>query len=682
MAKKRYNPGKRLSWTILYFLITIGLLVAVFPKEAKLKFEIYKGKPWSHRELIAPFSFAVKKTKEQLKHEKDSLIQSAKKVFVWDDKQSQKYKKQLFERYFKGVQNANEKPFVDSLFRSFNKKYIIKPEQLELINQEEILLVKGRESEVLPIKSLYTPRKVYLECAKAIKNYKLKHNLLSTFSILDNIEFENYIVANIELNETLGQDFLNERLAKISPTKGLVQKGELIMSTGKIVNQKDYEILLSFKKEYEKRYVGSSNLNNILGTFIFVLIPFSLLFVFLFQFHKKLLMTRKKILFLLITTIVFVGFAAINHRYSLISVYLFPIIIYPILVRTFLDTKIASFSYAIILLLISYLISNSFNFFFVQFAAGIAGIYAFPHITKRSHLFNTSLAIMLVYILCYLALAMLQEENMSDIHWNNIGLLAVNSLLVMLTYPLVFMSEKLFGFTSDVTLLELSDTNQKLLKKLSEKTPGTFQHSLQVANIAEELIRSIGGNPLLVRTGALYHDIGKMKNPEYFTENQAGGFNPHQNLSPIESSRLVIKHVEDGIKLAKSYKLPQAVIDFIPMHQGTMATKYFLNTYKQTHSDFDESIFHYPGPIPNSKETAVVMIADSMEAASRSLKSYTKENIEELVNRIVDTQLNEGQFENVNMTFKDINTIKRTLVEKLASIYHSRVAYPEDKKKD
>ncbi len=678
MAKKKYTNRRRLNRSILYFIGVIIALVAIFPKEAKFKFEFYKGKPWLHKELIAPFSFAVKKTDEQIQYETDSLKRSAKKVFVWNNSYYQNSRKTLLNRYFQDNQSPSIKAYVDSLLEYFGHKYIIKPEQLELLKKDEIILVKGKEREVFAIQNLYTPKKVYLELQQAIKDYKIRLGLLNTFTVLDNIEFENYLIANIELNDKLANEFLNERIQKISPTKGLVQKGELIIGAGKIIHQKDYEILVSFKDEYQKRHIGAGSFNTLLGTFLIIFIPFALIFLYLFQYHKRILMNPRKSLFLLITSFVFIGFSALNHHYDIIAVSLLPVIIYPVLVRTFLNTPIAGFSYTVILLLISYLVPNSFKFYFVQLAAGVAGIYTFPQITKRSHLFNTSFLIMLVYSVSYIGLSILQDEIM----WDNVGLLAINSLLLMLTYPLVFLSEKLFGFTSDVTLMELSDTNHKLLKELSEKTPGTFQHSLQVANIAEELIRNIGGNPLLVRAGALYHDVGKLENPEYFTENQFGGYNPHKELTPLESARIIIQHVEDGIKKGKSYNLPQAILDFIPMHQGTMATKYFLTIYKQTHSDFDESVFHYPGPTPNSKETAVVMIADSIEAASRSLKSYTKENIEELVNRIVDTQLNEGQFENVNMTFKDITTIKRVLVDKLGSIYHSRVAYPKEKKSE
>jgi len=328
----------------------------------------------------------------------------------------------------------------------------------------------------------------------------------------------------------------------------------------------------------------------------------------------------------------------------------------------------------------AYIVPNSYFFIFIQLISGTLAIFSLSQITRRSHIFKTSLIVFIAYSITYFGMSMVQESDWHKINWEYLGYFAGNSLMITLSYPLVYLSEKIFGFTSNVTLLELSDTNHPLLKKLSEKAPGTFQHSLQVANIAEELTRNIGGNPLLVRTGALYHDIGKLMNPEYFTENQAENFNPHNKLSCTESAQIIIRHIPDGLKLAKEYNLPQAIVDFIPMHQGTMTTKFFIATFKQKHpnEEVDEKLFTYPGPKPFSKETAIVMIADSIEAASRSLKAYTPESISKLVNKIIDYQLEEKQFENVNMTFKDLNTIKQVLNEKLSTIYHSRIEYPEE----
>jgi putative nucleotidyltransferase with HDIG domain len=364
-----------------------------------------------------------------------------------------------------------------------------------------------------------------------------------------------------------------------------------------------------------------------------------------------------------------------------LSIYILPITILPILIRSFFDSRVAIFTFVTSLLIFSFLVPNSYEFMFMQMIAGIFAIFSLQNITRRSNLFNTSIVVLVVYILTYTGISLIQENELQKIQWINFAWLALNSILIMFSYPLVFFFEKIFRFSSNLTLLELADINRPLLKQMSKIAPGTFQHSIQVANIAEELIQRIGGNALLVRAGALYHDIGKMESPEYFTENQRKGFNPHDNLTCEESAKILIGHISKGVALAKKNNLPRAIINFIEMHHGITQTRFFTAKFKAKYPDkeIDLSLFTYPGPKPISKETAAVMIADSVEAASRSLQDHSRENLKKLIDSILDYQIKENQFEFVNITFKEMTYIKSILLERLSIIYHTRIAYPEEK---
>lgn len=668
----------------LLFIVSGLFILFLFPKETKFKYEFAKGKPWQHERLIAPFSYAIDKTSSQIEWEKDSIETYHAPYFIWDETVGKKKCQSLNSTYFTDRNDSIISNFVDSVLKDCYQKYIIDPIVLERLKHKEIYVLKNKESEVVPIQNLYTPKKLFLELKIVLQDYQFRNPDLRTTVLTNSIELGNFISSNLEFNADLSQQILEQKLAKISTTTGLIQKGELIISTGEIVNETDYNILSSYRSEYQKRYTNSGSTILIFGNILIIAAPLTLLFIFLFQYRKKILLDSKKTLFILSNVLIFTSLVILNNRYHISHIYLLPITILPILIQAFFDSRLASFVYIITLLFMAYLVPNSFEFIFIQLISGNIAIFSLSQITKRSHIFKTSSIVFLTYCITYFGMAMIQESNWQTINWQYIGLFAGNALMITLSYPLVYLSEKLFGFTSDVTLLELSDTNHILLKKLSEKAPGTFQHSLQVANIAEELIRSIGGNPLLVRTGALYHDIGKLKNPAYFTENQSENFNPHNKLSCKESSQIIIQHIPDGLALAKKYNLPQAIVDFIPMHQGTLTTKFFYMTYKKDHPEenIDPIDFSYPGPKPFSKETAVVMIADSIEAASRSLKQYTPESISNLIDKIIDYQLEEKQFENVNMTFKDLNMIKQVLKEKLATIYHTRIEYPEEETMD
>ncbi len=669
------------KWLIASFIfILFGVLVMVlFPNEARFKYEFAKGKPWQHNSLIAPFSFPVKKTEAEIVAEKDSII---KHQIAFFDLSQDLYEEKiaLLKQNFFVNPDIHKKEFqlLDSLLRLAYSSFILKPIDLEKLKSNTVYIVKDKYRKSYPISLLKTPKKLYLELINVRKQAYIQ-NKNYDISFLNGIDFSHYLESNLKYNASISEEVLNESIKKISTTSGLIQKGELIISTGEIVNDNDYEILRSYRSEYEKRYSNSGSVFLLLGNLFIIAGPLVILYFFLFQYRKKILMDYKKLLFVLSISLLFILVYVFNSKLNLIPTYLIPIIILPIVVRSFFDTRLANFVFLSITLLVAYLVPNSYDFLFLQIIAGVIAVFSLAHITKRSHIFRTSGLVFLSYSIGFLGMSLLREGDWHKIEWIYFVYFAANAISLSVAYPLVYICEKVFGFTSDATLLELSDTNHKLLKSLSEKAPGTFQHSLQVANIAESLIRAIGGNPLLVRTGALYHDIGKMLNPGFFTENQTAHFNPHKNLTSKESAKVIIQHVTDGLILAKKHNLPQAVANFIPTHQGTMEVKFFLNTYKNEHPDeeVDTADFTYPGPKPNSKETAVVMIADSIEAASRSLQEYNKESISALVDKIVDYQMGHDQFSNVNMTFKDVLTIKEVLIDKLGTIYHTRIAYPD-----
>jgi len=679
MADRKHIHNKLLLANVLFIIAGLYILF-LFPNETKFKYEFAKGKPWQHERLIAPFSFAINKTLNQIEAEKDSIVSNHTSYFVWNDEIAREKRSLLQSKYFENNTNTLESIFLDSILKNAYNNVIIDLITLDKLKQEKIFVVKNNESTLISIQNVYTPKKLFLELNEIIKDYKLRNIENPSITSIDKVEIENFISSNIKFDEELTFNLLKQKIDKVSLTTGLIQKGELIISTGEIINNSEYEILRSYRSEYKKRFSDSGSFIHTIGNILIIAAPFFLLFLFLFQYRKKILLNSKKTIFILSTILLFITMVILNQKFQIANIYLLPIAILPIIIRAFFDTRLANFTFITSLLLMAYIVPNSYFFVFIQFISGTLAIFSLTQITRRSHIFKTSLIVFLAYSITYFGMSMVQVNHWNSINWMNIGYFAGNALMITLSYPLVYLSEKIFGFTSDVTLLEVSDTNHPLLKKLSEKAPGTFQHSLQVANIAEELTRNIGGNPLLVRAGSLFHDIGKLMNPEYFTENQAEGFNPHSKLTCTESAQIIIQHIPDGLKLAKKYNLPEAVVNFIPMHQGTMTTKFFLTTFKQKYpeQEVNEQLFTYPGPKPFSKETAVVMIADSIEAASRSLKAYTPESIGKLVDKIIDYQFQEKQFENVNMTFKDLNTIKLVLKEKLATIYHSRIEYPEE----
>lgn len=672
---------------LFIFLSATVLIVFIFPKDSKFKYEFQKGKPWVHEDLIAPFDFAILKPKEQVSSDLAELTANKRYYFDLDTTSIDELSKNLFSR-IKEVISLK----VDSvkLLKEFKNNRLRVKDKLESIYaigvielipsiQEEpsdysIELKRGNVVTSKELGQLFTLKSATIEIEREIENVSA-----DLFQIIVNA-FQNEVVYNLTYNEETTAIIQEEAIQKLSLTQGLVLKGESVISKGELVDGKKLQMLQSLKLEFESQIGGGSQFIFILlGQSLLVALVLFALALFLLLFRKSIFSSDFQLTFLLLLLVLFVLAAKVSIGIELFSIYLVPFCMLPIIVRTFFDTRTALFSHLVLILIVGFIAPNPYEFILIQMLTGIVTIFSVLSIRNRGQLFISSGVIFAVYSLCYIGISMVQEGAISTINYNAVAWFFGSAMLTLFAYPLIYVFEKTFGFVSEVTLLEIADTNNKLLRQLNLKAPGTFQHSLQVANLAEEAIRAIGGNALLVRVGAMYHDIGKMNSPLYFIENQASHINPHDELSPEESAQIIIQHVKDGIQIAKKYKLPDLIIDFIRTHHGTSSVRFFLTNYQNQNPDIevDESLFKYPGPIPFSKETSVLMMADSVEAASRSLQTYDIESIDKLVEGIVKSQMSEGQYANADITLKDISTIKKMFKKKLMNIYHVRVSYPE-----
>jgi putative nucleotidyltransferase with HDIG domain len=494
-----------------------------------------------------------------------------------------------------------------------------------------------------------------------------------------------HVHINFIFNEVLTNKLEQDALTSISPTKGMVQRGELIVASGTTVNNETFQKIESLRKVYEEESrIGGDSRLVISGQFIIVALVVTLLFVFIFLFRKDIYHNNRlvSLILIVITTMLLVLSWAIKIKIP--SLYYIPYCIVPIIIRILFDTRLALNIHMLMILLAAFYVPNSFEFVFLQFTSGMVAIYSIKTLVKREQFLVSSLIILITYLLSYTGIILMREGTFSNLQWTHLAPFLFSVLLTLLAYPLIYAFERMFGIVSDVTLMELTNSNSKLLRELSFKAPGTFQHSLQVANLAEAAIYKIGGNTLLVRAGALYHDIGKTFNPQYFIENQTKDYNPHDGLSFEQSAQIIISHVSKGIELAKKHQLPEVIIDFIRTHHGTTRVNYFYQSYIKSFPEkfVDENVFRYPGPVPFSRETAVLMMADSVEAASRSLKEPTAESINQLVDKIIEMKLNEHQLVNSNITLKDITQISDIFKDMLKSIYHVRIDYDVTKKQE
>ncbi len=685
----------------ILFGLSIVLVTYLLPREGKFRYEYQKGRPWMHEVLIAPMDFPVYKTEAELSRERDSMLVSFSAFFNYDTLLVN-YELNNFNAYFNELRlsnagTGNELSASDyemiriSLASILDEAYetgIYERNEFTegLLGQNKsIMLVKGNIAEEVLIKDLFTHKEAY----EFVRNKRLElQNEISdnvnlrVFEFLSAISLGDFLKPNVSYNEVKSNAERDNITKDISLTRGLVQKGELIISRGELVNDWRFRVLESFRQEYGERVGVYNSWLFILGQVLIVSACFLILFLFLYHFRMEVLDSFQKTLFILILLIVFVALTRIVIMLPEISVYLIPFAIIPIIIRTFYDPRLALFILLVTMMITGFIVPNSFEFIFLNFLGGVVVIFTLTNTYRRGKLFFSASMVFLTLSLVYFGIGIIQEGDVSKIDWLNYAWFAGNSVLILLSYPLIYIFEKTFGFLSDATLFELSDTNQPLLRQLAEEAPGSFQHSMQVANLAEEGARVVGANPLLIRAGALYHDIGKVSGSEYFTENQSEQFNPHDNLEPERSAEIIIGHIRKGLDLARKYGLPQQIIDFIRTHQGTTKAYYFYRQYKDKYPDrdIDLSEFTYPGPKPFTKEQAILMMADAVEASSRSLKEYSEDTIRTLVDNIIDNQMKEGQFTLAPITFRDISRIKETFVSRLNTIYHARISYPGEKK--
>ena len=656
------------------------------PKQARFRFEYQKGKTWMQKDLYSPHSFSIQKTNEEINNDKDAILKSIFPIYQNDIQVVESAIAAFsleFETQWKnsGIPGNSKEIYFDAGNSILNYIY-----DRGLMNPVKKFQRNGPNYNFnLVLNNVSTPVNT-ADVFLVTDSVRLIKQKLKTYSAIENKEWliqliANHLKANYVYDEGLTDKLEENALNSLSTTRGMVQKGELIITKGTMVNSVIYQKLESLRAAYEEdaKVIGNRNLI-LLGQFLLSGLIIALLIVFLFLFRKDIYADNRQLaLILLVITGMLVGLSW-AVRINIPSVYYIPFCIVPIIIRILFDTRLALNIHLLVVLIAGFFVPNSFEFAFLQISAGMVAIYSIKNLIKREQFLISALLILLNYFIAFTGISLIRDGSLTDIEWLNFVPFIFSVLFSLLAYPLIYAFERVFGITSDVTLMELTNTNSKLLRELALKAPGTFHHSLQVANLAEAAIFKIGGNTLLVRAGALYHDIGKTVNTQYFIENQNRGSNPHDTISYEQSAQIIIQHVNKGVEIAKNNNIPEMIIDFIRTHHGNTRVDYFYQSFLKNFPEkfVDENIFRYPGPIPFSKETAVLMLADSVEAASRSLKDPDAISISDLVERIIDYKLDQGQLTNSNITLKDIDTIKLIFKTMLMGIYHVRIDYEID----
>lgn len=668
---------------ILYILLTSIVITVFFPRELKFKYQFNEGKPWKYGLLTAPSNFPIFKSEEVIRQEQDSAAKAVKPYYRMNTDVGREYISMFKEEFSSGKHPKITKEYVGYVVKTLESLYekgIISVqffENFRLQQRSEVILLRGNIGQKHYTSDFFTIKSAY--------EFVLNNTPTSLDKdLLRNCNIDNYIRENVRSDKELTERMKREAIQKVSIANGMVQAGERIVDRGEIIDAETYNMLRSLKIVHEEKMGGRDNYWLMIGgQFIITLLILTSLWFFLNYYRNKLFRNERDVIFLLLNILFMVLITEISIHKNLFNIYIIPYALTPIVIRTFFDSRTAIYTHIIIIAICSLMVPFPQEFLLLQTAVGLVAIFSLRELSHRAQLIRSAFIIFLTYVLVYVCFALFQDSSLSKINWLFILYFGINFILLMFVYLLVYMLERAFGYTSDISLIELSDINTPLLRKLSVTAPGTFQHSLQVSILATEAAAQIKANVQLIRTGALYHDIGKMENPSFFTENQ-GSLNPHNNLPYDESARIIISHITDGIKIAEKEKLPSAVIDFIRTHHGKGKTKYFYNSFVNENPDKDvnEELFTYPGPNPFSKETGILMMADAVEASSRSLKEYTEEGITNLVNKIIDGILNDGLLRNTPLTFRDIERIKQCFIDKLKIIYHTRIVYPELIKQD
>ncbi len=670
------------------------MIVIALPKETQFNYTFQKGKPWAFENLMAPFDFAINKTEAELNEEKASVMKNSHPFYRFDDKLSEQkiylFKNELSDvwnkRFRTSAKNYKEIEQQDKLKQVqetigvqvlkmiYDKGIILINDKTKNINPDGIItIVKDNIAEEHNLNDYYT-----IQTAFSFIQSQLENISAADQSLLAPL-LENALSHNILYDDQATRQWTKQLIDKISLSHGLVQKDEVVILKGEIIDDIRFQKLESLKAEMKNQeFTNSARWLMLMGHFILVSLAMTMLVMFLFLFRKDIFDDNRRMLLLMLLIVLITYLFLWARKINLFDMYLVPVCILPIIVRAFFDTRTALFTHIVTLLIIGFEAPSGFEFMFIQTIAGMVSIFTILNMSRRVQFFISVLMIFLSYTISFVGVSILHEANFKSIEWMNLKWFLGNSVITLFAFPLIFIFEKAFGFLSDVSLMELSDSNAPLMRELSMKAPGSFQHSLQVANLAEAAIFHIGGNPLLIRAGAMYHDIGKTDMPMYFIENQNTHSNPHDDLSFEESARIIKSHVIRGIEKARKHKLPEQIIDFIRTHHGTVRLQYFYQSFLKNFPEMvpDEILFRYPGPLPFSKETAVLMMADSVEAASRSLKNADAESISNLVDSIIDNQITQKQFDNAPITLKDISEIKKLFKKMLMSIYHIRIEYP------
>lgn len=663
-------------------LASICVIVLTLPKQAKFSYEIEKGRIWNQKDLISPYNFAILKTQEEIENDKKAALSSVTPIYQLDnDAEGQQlegyrndfeikwhgsiFKDRLKERYLTAGYNLL-KEIYDKGLLALSTKYG------QSTGNYKITILNKNIATDKNTADLFTKEKALSYCNKVLSERK---ELDKPF-LLDLIS--NHLEANLNFDNKLTSRLENEVVESLSTTRGMVQKGDVIASKGSVVSDEIYQKLRSFKKAFEDNArINGDRRIVLLGQFLLVGIAITLLMVFLFLFRKDIYEDNRLVSLILLVVTAMLFTLSLAIKFQLPNLYFIPYCIVPLIIRILFDTRLALNIHLLVVMIAGFFVPNSFEFAFTEITAGMVSIYSIKNLIRREQFLISALIIVFTYFITFLGISFIREGNFESIDWMDFLPFIVSVLLTLLAYPLIYLFEKVFALTSDITLIELTNTNAPLLREMAFTAPGTFQHSLQVANLAENAIYSIGGNALLVRAGALYHDIGKLENPLYFIENQTAGFNPHDKLSYQESAQIIIRHVRKGIEMAKKANLPEIVINFIRTHHGDTRVDYFYQSFLKNYPEklIDENTFRYPGPIPFSKEAGVLMLADSVEAASRSLKEPDEKSISYLVDKIVKYKLDQNQLKDSNITLKDIETIKAIFKKMLMSIYHVRIDY-------
>lgn len=684
---EKFYSSRRLKWRnflsrTLLVLITVLLIVWALPRNENKQFRYDIGKPWMYGSFIAKFDFPIYKTDEAIKEQEDSLLETYQPYYNYDPAVEKKQVSKFLADYQNGIPGLPHnyvRLIADRLHRLYQAGIMDTPEYNEAYRDStsQVRLVNGNNAQSIALACVYSTLSAY-------EQLFIDEQIAMQRPILQRCNLNNYIEPNLIYDKGRSETERNDLLSSIPPASGMVMSGQKVIDRGDIVDEYTYRVLSSFEREIKRRSATQTQITNtIIGQVIFVTLMVFLFTMYLGLFRRDYFNKPRSIAMLYTLITLFPVVVSLMMRHNFLSVYMLPFAMVPIFVRVFMDSRTAFVCHVTMILICTTAVRYQYEFIIIQLVAGLIAIYSLRELTRRAQVFKTAILVGIGSTFVYLALQLMQDNDFSSMDHDMYYHFVVNAVLLLIAYPMMYIIEKMFGFVSSVTLFELSNTNRGLLRDLSEIAPGTFQHSITVGNLAAEIANKIGANALLVRTGALYHDIGKMKNPVFFTENQAG-VNPHDTLSYQESARIIISHVTEGVKLAERENLPTIIRDFIVTHHGTGITKFFYIKYKNEHpeEEVDPAPFTYPGPNPFTREQAILMIADGVEAASRSLPEYTEESISTLVNRMIDQDVTDGYFKECPITFRDLAIAKLVLIERLKAIYHTRISYPEMKKQN